>query len=76
LFTFTGLLFLSLNNPLHLTGLAREPTSASNATFTGASAKTELSFLFCLRFSLSASAFGKGLFSIGNIWYRYLSENE
>jgi hypothetical protein len=64
LFNFLGFRFfswLSLNNLLHLTSLACAPALASYATFTGVSAKTAPSRLFCLRLFLSASAFGKGL---------------
>jgi hypothetical protein len=54
--------YLSLNNLLHLTDLARASTSASIANFGGVSVKTALPLLFRLPHTIRASAFGKVLF--------------
>jgi hypothetical protein len=62
---FSDVSWLSLNNLLHLAGLACASTSASIATFTGVPAETALSFVFRLRLSPSASAFGKTWFLQG-----------
>jgi hypothetical protein len=66
---FHDISWLSLNSLLHLTGLARASTSASNAMFSGLSVKTAAT----VQFSLSASAFGKELISARLTSYWLLS---
>jgi hypothetical protein len=57
--------WLSLNILLHLTRFTRFYSSPSNSSFMGVSVKIASTLVFCLRFSLRFSAFGKGLISTG-----------
>jgi hypothetical protein len=67
---FRDFSWLSINCLLHLTGLARASTSASNATFTEVSFKTAPSLVFWQRF------FWKGFDFRRVTWYILLSEDD
>jgi hypothetical protein len=54
----------------------RAPASYSNATFTGVSVKTAPTLVFCLRFCLSATAFGKSFDFRKVTWCGMVSEDD